>query len=155
MQVPNRITLVPFDNTAHSLATGPIFEKNLQTLRWPQAFGFEPIEFVASQLQLHLFVITIFVAFVAPFGGFLFAGLKRAMRSSQLSITVYKGGVIDRLDCILITGCFMLIYMSMLVYKDLTPEVSSVLDMVSNLSEQAQIELYHKLKADLLAVQAN
>jgi len=31
---------------------------------------------------------------------------------------MYKGGVIDRLDCIIITGCFMLVYINMLVYKN-------------------------------------
>jgi|Transcript_42220 phosphatidate cytidylyltransferase len=97
----------------------------------------EPITFVASELQLHLFVITVFIAFIAPFGGFLFAGLKRAMRQSHLSISIFKGGVIDRLDCIIITGCFVLIYMNMLVIRNEVPEVSAVLDMVADLSEKA------------------
>jgi len=115
----------------------------------------EPVSFVASEVQLHLFVITVFIAFIAPFGGFLFAGLKRAMRQSHLSISIFKGGVIDRLDCIIITGCFMLIYLNLLVYKDEAPSVSSVLDMVSSLSERAQLDLYNRLKADLLASAVN
>lgn len=73
------------------------------------------------------------------------------MRQSHLSISIFKGGVIDRLDCIVITGCFMLMYLNLVVYKNEVPSVSSVLDMVTSLSERAQIELYHKLKADLLA----
>ena len=119
----------------------------------PDAFGLEPILFVASEFQIHLFIITVFIAFVAPFGGFLFSGLKRALRQSQLGITMFKGGVIDRLDCIIITGCFMLVYISMLVYKNqsgLDP-TSDVLEMVASLSEEAQKELYHRLKADIMA----
>ena len=73
---------------------------------------------MASNFQLHLLALTVFIAFVAPFGGFLFSGLKRAMRQSSLGITMFKGGVIDRLDCIIITGCFMLFYLTSLVYKD-------------------------------------
>lgn len=157
MQVANKISFVPFDNTSHSLAQGPLYEKNLQTLMWTKSlFGLEePVSFVASELQLHLFVITVFVAFVSPFGGFFFAGLKRAMRQSQLSISIFKGGVIDRLDCIIITGVFLLIYLTMLVIKNEAPDVSTVLDMVTNLSEQAQLALYNKLKADLIATGAD
>lgn len=80
MQVPNKLSFVPFDNTAHADASGPIIVKTMQTLTWTKSFGIEPVSFVASELQLHLFVITVFIAFVSPFGGFLFSGLKRAMR---------------------------------------------------------------------------
>ena len=155
VQQPTKISFIPFDNTAHVRAQGPIYEKNLQTITWTSQFGMEPLNFVASELQLHLFVITIFIAFVAPFGGFLFAGLKRAMRQSQIGITMFKGGVIDRLDCIIITGCFMHVYINMLVYKNQVPEISAVLDMVTELSDQAQIELYNRLKSDLLAAHSN
>jgi hypothetical protein len=82
MQVPTKLSLIPFDTTASVLATGPLYEKTLQQINLPDAFGLEPILFVASEFQMHLFVITIFIAFVAPFGGFLFSGLKRALRQS-------------------------------------------------------------------------
>lgn len=72
-----------------------------------------------------------------------------------MSISIFKGGVIDRLDCIIITGCFMLIYLNLVVYKNEVPNVSSVLDMVSSLADRAQIDLYHRLKADLMATAAN
>ena len=81
-------------------------------------FGLEPAYFVASAAQIHLFIITLFIAFVSPFGGFLYSGLKRALRANQLGMTMIKGGVIDRLDCLIVTGCFLLIYVSMLVYKN-------------------------------------
>ena len=154
MQVPRRLTMIPFDSSISVEPDVPMFTKSLQTIEWVKYFGMqEPIVFVASEFQVHLFVITVFIAFVAPFGGFLFSGLKRALRQSQLGITMFKGGVIDRLDCIIITGCFMLIYINMLVYKRQTGEdpTSSVLEMVSQLSEDAQKELYDLLKADLLA----
>ena len=154
MQVPTKISLVPFDSSARILAQGPLYEKTMQTIVLPEFLGMEPIYLIASEMQLHLFIITIFIAFIAPFGGFLFSGLKRALRQSQLGITMFKGGVIDRLDCIIITGCFMLVYITMLVYKYQSgaDPTSHVLDMVSNLSEAAQKELYHRLKADLLAM---
>lgn len=119
---------------------------------WPTIFGYEPVFFVASEFQIHLFVITVFIAFISPFGGFLFSGLKRALRQSSLGIAMFKGGVIDRLDCIVITGCFLLAYISMLVYSN--PEgmdpTSYVLDMITGLSDKAQMELYYRLKEDLM-----
>lgn len=36
LQTPTMISLIPFDNTAHTLATGPIYEKTLQTITWTQ-----------------------------------------------------------------------------------------------------------------------
>lgn len=49
----------------------------------------------------------------------------------------------------------MLIYLNLVVYKNEVPNVSSVLDMVSSLADRAQIDLYHRLKADLMATAAN
>lgn len=75
----------------------------------------------SSEFELHLLVLTVFIAFVAPFGGFLFSGLKRAMRqSSSDGAAKFEGGVISRIECIIVTGCFMLAYMNMLVYKSST-----------------------------------
>ena len=113
------------------LATGALFEPTLQTIDWPQLFGYESVNFIASEMQIHLFVVTVFIAFVSPFGGYLFNGLKRIMRQSQSGITMIKGGVIDRLDCIIITGCFLIIYLSFMVYRSGPPETSTVIDMVA------------------------
>lgn len=46
----------------------------------------------------------------------------------------------------------MLVYISMLVYKNQSgaDPMSSVLDMIDSLSEEAQKELYYRLRADLL-----
>lgn len=41
-----------------------------------------PITFTASQIQIHLLIMTVFIAFIAPFGGFFVAGLKRALRAN-------------------------------------------------------------------------
>ena len=75
MQVPLRISLTPFDATASRLAEGPLYTKSLE-----QTLSFNGILVASSEFELHLLVITVFIAFVAPFGGFLFSGLKRAMR---------------------------------------------------------------------------
>ena len=77
--------------------------------------GFGGYEVTVSQIQIYLFVLTLFVAFITPFGGFAIAGLKRALRSRVNSV---HGKVIDRLDCILIMGFFLLIFIKKIVYEE-------------------------------------
>ena len=98
---------------------------------------------------MHLFVITLFIAFIAPFGGFFVAGLKRALRANQLGVTLHRGGVIDRIDCILVTGFFLLIYVNVLVYSTTGGTGSQLKEMIHSLSDEAQKELYFRLKNDL------
>jgi phosphatidate cytidylyltransferase len=59
---------------------------------------------------MHMFVFTCVIALIAPFGGFFVSGLKRAFKHEQLGLTLHKGGVIDRLDCAVVLGFFMLVY---------------------------------------------
>jgi CDP-diglyceride synthetase len=41
---------------------------------------FGDYKFVASPIQIHLFVITAFIAVISPFGALLFSVLKRALK---------------------------------------------------------------------------
>ena len=66
-------------------------------------------------MAVHLFILTLFIALIAPFAGFFVAGLKRALRSDRLGVTLHKGGVIDRIDCILVTGFFLMVYMNVIM----------------------------------------
>ena len=68
--------------------------------------------------MIHLFVITLFIAFVAPIGGFFVSGIKRALKHKQLGLTLHKGGVIDRSDCLLVVGFFMLMYVNGFIYPN-------------------------------------
>ena len=65
--------------------------------------------------------------------------------------TFFKGGVIDRLDCLIVTGFFLLIYVNNLVYEGMGDQDrrSSVIEMVSQLTPESQQELYDRLKQEL------
>ena len=67
--------------------------------------------------------------------------------------TFFKGGVIDRLDCLIVTGFFLLIYVNNLVYEGMGDQDrrSSVIEMVSQLTPESQQELYDRLKQELQA----
>ena len=53
---------------------------------------------------------------------------------------MFKGGVIDRLDCMIVTGCFLLIYVNMLVYRqEGKSSYDQVMQMVDRLTDEQQV----------------
>ena len=98
---------------------------------------------------MHLFIITLFIAFIAPFAGFFIAGLKRALRAKHLGVSSHRGGVIDRIECIIVTGFFLMIYVNVLVYSTSGETSSQIKEMILSMSDDAQRELYFRLKSDI------
>lgn len=50
MQVPVKISLIPFDHSAIRTAQGPLYEKAAQKIQWTETvFGVQPFEFIASE----------------------------------------------------------------------------------------------------------
>ena len=84
---PTRLTLVPLDASAVSFdASGELFEDSLKEWNLGPLGEFK---FVTCPAMMHLFVITCFIAFVAPFGSFFVTGLKRALKAESLGETLY------------------------------------------------------------------
>jgi len=114
MVSPIHLGLKPFDTSAtHIDISGSLFKSKM--MHW-QLGPLGEYQLFASPLQLHLFTITCFVAIVAPFGALFFTGLKHALKAEQLGEMFTNGGVIDRGDCLLITGLFLFIYINFIVY---------------------------------------
>ena len=64
-----------------------------------------------SPAQLHACVMALFASFIAPFGGFLASGFKRAQKIKDFgSVIPGHGGFTDRFDCQLLMGAFAYIY---------------------------------------------
>jgi phosphatidate cytidylyltransferase len=79
---PTKLGLTPFDYQSVHVDTS----SNLFKIR-PNHWEMGPIgelKFDASPIQIHLFVITCFVAIIAPFGALFFTALKRALKAEQL-----------------------------------------------------------------------
>lgn len=108
---------------------------------------FGDYKFVASPIQIHLFVITAFIAVISPFGALLFSVLKRALKQEQLGKTLANGGVIDRADCILVIGFFLYIYVNFIVYRT-EDAVKLMQEMIMQLSPESQKALYARLLAE-------
>jgi CDP-diglyceride synthetase len=107
---PIAFSWTPFDKKSYTIAEGELFDANNFDLNLGE---FGTYHLIYSQIQIYLFVLTLFVAFITPFGGFAIAGLKRVLRPRANS---FHGKVIDRLDCILIMGFFLLIFIKKIVY---------------------------------------
>ena len=146
-QSPIALTLIPFSRDSTITANGAMFNVSDKVLNFGDVIG--PFEFTASQIQIHLLIMTVFIAFIAPFGGFFVAGLKRALRANQLGVTLHKGGVIDRVDCILCTGFFLIIYINILVYQVESDPKSQVKQIILSMSTDAQKALYWKLRNEM------
>ena len=55
------------------------------------------------------------------------------------------GSVIERIDCLIVAGFFLLIYMNSIVYKTETT-LSHVRTMISNLSPEMKNQLLERMK---------
>ena len=136
---PTAMSLTPFDRSVIKTADNSLFTETRT-----YTFGDNSVEF--TLVQIHLAVITFFCATVAPFGGFFAFGLKRALRAEDLGKTMARGGVIERIDCIIVTGFFLLIYIRQIVYsQEMT--MGKVKDLINNLSPAMKQELLTRMEA--------
>ncbi len=71
-----------------------------------------------------------FASLIAPFGGFFASGVKRAFGKKDFdSLFPGHGGVVDRMDCQMITQLFVHIYLRTWVFPQLS--LDSVLAIVT------------------------
>ena len=104
---------MPFDHSSYEIDNSALFQER----DYDYTIFNTDLRFHTSPAIIHMFVFTVFIAFFAPFGGFFVSGLKQALKHKQLGLTLHKGGVIDRLDCVIILGFFMLVYVHGFVYR--------------------------------------
>lgn len=71
-----------------------------------------------ARYNRHAFVLALYCAVVAPFGGFLASTVKRAYGKKDFgSLIAGHGGLIDRLDCQLVTAPFVYLYLTAVKVK--------------------------------------
>merc|ERR1712146_873741 len=91
----------------------------------------------------HVFWMAIFASFVAPFGGFLASGFKRAFKIKDFGDSIPgHGGITDRFDCQIMMGMFTSLYLSAFVYsagRDVS--LAEMLGSLKSLSPSEQAEL--------------
>ena len=116
--------------------SGAIHQKHV---RWEMALSIVPV-------QLHAVSLSLFASLVAPFGGFLASGIKRAYGIKDFdSIIPGHGGLMDRFDCQLIMALATWVHYNAFV-KITTVSVAKLLYMYKLLGEEERGEFLEKIK---------
>ena len=109
---------------------------------WEMALSIVPI-------QLHAISLSLFASLVAPFGGFLASGIKRAYGIKDFdSIIPGHGGLMDRFDCQLIMALATWVHYNTFV-KITTVSVSKLLYMYKLLGEEERKEFMDKIATQM------
>lgn len=96
----------------------------------------------------HVFWMTIFASFVAPFGGFFASGFKRAFKVKDFGDSIPgHGGITDRMDCQILMGMFVFVYYSARIAKrgSRDVDVEMVIRLINNLSPDQLSLVYGRL----------
>lgn len=111
---------------------------NQKHVRWEMALSIVPV-------QLHAISLSLFASLVAPFGGFLASGIKRAYGIKDFdSIIPGHGGLMDRFDCQLIMALATWVHYNTFV-KITTVSVAKLLYMYKLLGEEERGEFLEKI----------
>lgn len=109
-----------------------------------------------SPLEKHMFVLALFASLMAPFGGFFASGFKRAFKIKDFgSFIPGHGGFVDRMDCQVMMGMFVFVYLNAFVipYKKNQNNdvlVSDLLNHVYKMTADQQKELYQAMGKGLV-----
>ncbi|CAI2731663.1 unnamed protein product [Schistosoma spindalis] len=139
---------IEWDDTKGSLTMNctrnPVFIAQIYDL--PKYLLFLPIRQITWYPFLqHCLIISIYTSVVGPFGGFFASGFKRAFKIKDFGdLFPGHGGVVDRFDCQLIIGTFVLFYYNSFVR---THSPVSLLPKIYILPPNAQI-LFYRLLTD-------
>jgi len=72
--------------------------------------------FKMSEMQIHALILSLFTSLVSPFGGFFASGFKRAIKVKDFAAIIPgHGGITDRMDCQVLTGTFVYVYVHQIV----------------------------------------
>ena len=99
----------------------------LRVFGLPATLTFAPVYF-------HALAIAVFTSLLAPFGGFLASGVKRAFRIKDFGEVIPgHGGVTDRMDCQFLAGTFTFAWLLTFVLRRRTP-VEAVVERLATLT---------------------
>jgi len=127
-----------YEMDANTCIPGAVFQHQTYML------GSYPI--TARPIQLHVVPLALFASFIAPFGGFLASGIKRAYNIKDFgSIIPGHGGFTDRMDC-----QFIMLFCTHVHYRTfirvLPVTVAALTKTINELTGEEQIELLKNLQ---------
>jgi len=141
----------PADQYHHGCTLNPVFIPTNYTVPvgWYHVLtdlGFQPAsEVTLFPIQLHGISFALFASIVAPFGGFLASGIKRAFNKKDYdNIIPGHGGFMDRFDCQLLMSTFVYIYLTTFIKtaaNSPSPNFSQIVSQISALGRDDQFKL--------------
>ncbi|KYN95710.1 cytidine diphosphate-diacylglycerol synthase [Plasmodium gaboni] len=101
-----------------------------------------------SKMLFHGLMLSLFAAFLAPFGGFFASGFKRALKIKDFGKSIPgHGGVTDRFDCQIFIGMFTYIYMKTFVkIKGGIYSYDLLIESIQKLDHKEIIRLFNQIK---------
>ena len=104
-------------------------------------------KFTLTNIQFHSLSIGLFASLIAPLGGLFASGFKRSIKIKDFADTIPgHGGVTDRMDCEMLNGAFVYIYLHQFVFYDGAKIMDSILKKIMKLNHEEQLAIYEKLK---------
>ena len=105
------------------------------------------IKLSLSNIEFHSLAIGLFASSIAPLGGLFASGFKRSIKIKDFADTIPgHGGVTDRMDCEMLNGAFVYIYLSQFVFYDGAKIMDNILKKIMKLSREEQVAIYEKLR---------
>ena len=103
--------------------------------------------FTLTNIQFHSLSIGLFASLIAPLGGLFASGFKRSIKIKDFADTIPgHGGVTDRMDCEMLNGAFVYIYLNQFVFYDGAKIMDNILKKIMKLNHEEQLAIYEKLK---------
>jgi len=100
--------------------------------------------------QFHAFFFGLFASLVAPFGGFLASGIKRAYQvKDYAALFPGHGGFMDRVDCQFMMSSFVYVYLITIVLPSQSSVVNSIISQASSLGYEDRLKILEALSLSL------
>jgi phosphatidate cytidylyltransferase len=104
-------------------------------------------KFTLTNIQFHSLSIGLFASLIAPLGGLFASGFKRSIKIKDFADTIPgHGGVTDRMDCEMLNGAFVYIYLKQFVFYDGAKIMDNILKKIMKLNHEEQLAIFEKLK---------
>jgi phosphatidate cytidylyltransferase len=138
-----KFSLIPFNLNSLHCDTSELLKKYEFSF---SLFG-KLFNFCLTNIEFHSLAIGLFASSIAPLGGLFASGFKRSIKIKDFADTIPgHGGLTDRMDCEMLNGAFVYIYLSQFVFYDGAKIMDNILKKIMKLNHEEQVAIYEKLK---------